>query len=236
MPSGPDVTGAHVGVLGRYTVSKRELRFAVARHRRLLSAGLLAGSVALTITALAPPPPPTVSVLAAATDLDSGTSLRPHHVRLVELPPAAVPAGALRHRAEVTGRVLTAAVRRGETLTDVRIVGQALLGSYGAGTVAVPVRIADADAVALLHPGDVVDVLAAAAPDVETGAEAAPAARLVASSVPVLSRPRLAGESFGGGFDEGALVVVAATEQTAARLAAAAVTSRLSVTIRQPGQ
>ena len=55
-----------------------------------------------------------------------------------------MPAGALRDVTALLGRVLAAPVRRGEPITDVRLVGPSLLGATTAGLVAVPVRIADA--------------------------------------------------------------------------------------------
>ena len=83
-----------------------------------------------------------------------------------------------------------------------------------------PVRLADPASAALLRPGDRVDVLAAA-----TTPEAPLLAAVVAPAAPVLAVPP-------AGTDlEGALVVLAAPPSTAARLAATAVTSRLSVVV-----
>jgi hypothetical protein len=114
-------------------------------------------------------------------------------------------------------------------LTDVRLVGAASLRGLGSGLVAAPVRIADADAAALLRPADVVDVLAAGA----TAADgSAGDARLVASSVQVLSVPRPDGGKFGADLGDGALLLLATSAPTAARLAAAAVSDRLSVVLR----
>lgn len=204
----------------------REVRRAAAWHRRLLAAGLVAVAVALAISELAPAPPPTVAVLAAARDLPAGARLAPADLVEVRLPPAAVPVGALRARADATGRTLAGPARRGETLTDSRLVGAALLAAHapaGADLVAAPVRIADAGAVALLRPGDRVDVLAAA-----TREDGPSAARVVAAAVPVLTVPRASDAAYA----EGGLVVLATTSATAATLARAAVTSRLSVTLR----
>lgn len=213
----------------------RELRKAVSWHRKLLASGLLAGSVALMITALSPPPPVTVQVVAAAADLGAGTKLASHQLRLIALPEEGVPAGALRQLRDAVGNVLAGPVRRGEAVTDVRLVGPSLVATYGRGMVAVPIRIADAASTELLQPGDVIDVLAAASDP--TGHPAQASARLVASAVPVLTLPRSKGLAFGNGrLDEGALIVVATTEETASRLAAAAVASRLSLTIRPPDQ
>jgi Flp pilus assembly protein CpaB len=128
----------------------------------------------------------------------------------------------------LAGRVLAGPVRAGEPITDVRLVGRSLLEGYGDGLVATPVRIADAESARLLRSGDVIDVLAATAA-AETGAGEA---RLVAAGVRVVVVPRAEDSALGGGgFGEGALVVLATTPATATRLASAAVTSRLSLTI-----
>jgi pilus assembly protein CpaB len=237
----------------------RELRRAIAWHRRLLAAGLAAGAVALTISAVQPRPPHTVPVLAAAHDLGGGIQLRRDDVTTVRLPHRLVPAGALRPSGGVSGLTLAAPMRRGETLTDARIIGPGLLsgstpfgpsrseqlragqprgqqrtGQPGneAEVVAVPVRLADAEAARLVRAGDQVDVLAAdAQPDGAGGYEPA---RTVASGVRVLAVPRTGGDhGFGAPqVSEGALVVLATTAEVAALLARAEVTARLSVTIR----
>ena len=141
---------------------------AVSRHRALLSAGLVAGAVATGLTAVAPPPPARAAVLVAAADLDAQRPLRTADVSTVSLPPDAVPDGALRPGDAVDGRLLAGPVRRGEPLTDVRLVGPGLLSALGAA-VAAPVRVADAGEAALVRPGDRVDVLAAST-DPGTGA------------------------------------------------------------------
>jgi hypothetical protein len=97
--------------------------------------------------------------------------------------------------------------------------------------VQVPVRIADPDAVALLRPGDVVDVLGAGAPDQGGGSPFTTSARLLASSVRVVTVPRAPG-SVTAVAGDGALVLLATSTTTAARLAGAAVTDRLSVVLR----
>ena len=73
--------------------------------------------------------------------------------------PAAVPGGSARQPA-VLGRVVAGPVRRGEALTDARLVGPGLTaGLDPQESAAVPVRLADAEAAALVRPGDRVDVL-----------------------------------------------------------------------------
>jgi pilus assembly protein CpaB len=195
----------------------RDLRRALARHRVLLSAGLAAGSVAAAVTALAPAAAPTSPVVVAARDLAPGAPLAGDDLRTVALPAGAVPAGALHDPSAAVGRLVPGPVRAGEPLTDVRLLGPGLLPP--GPEVATPVRVAERATSALVRPGDVVDVLAAA-PD--GGAAAA----TVVTAVRVLSVP-LADDDPA----EGALLVLAATRPAAARLAAAAVTGRLSVVV-----
>lgn len=85
-------------------------------------------------------------------------------------------------------------------------------------------RIADADTVRLLRPGDRIDVVAAA--QTETGADARVVARgALVSKVPEpLSDPDVS-------EDSGALIVLSVPRSTAARLAAASTTARLAVTL-----
>ena len=97
----------------------------------------------------------------------------------MEFRPDSVPDGRPA-RAAAVGRTLAAPLRRGEPVTDVRLVGPSLLRGYP-GLVAVPVRIPDPGTVALLRVGDRVDLLVT-----ETDGSAA---RLLAGGVPVLALP-----------------------------------------------
>lgn len=213
----------------------RELRRAVGWHRRLLAAGLAAASVALAISALSPAPPVAVEVVTVGRDLPPGVVLTRTDLATARLPPAVVPAGALRAGAPLAGRVLATAVRRGEPLTDVRLVGRPLLAVLAdGGLVAAPVRIADAASVTLLRPGDLVDVLSSGAPgglaaDGLVQAPAAASAVVVAAATTVLTMPTGGPEGLGG---EGALVLLAVRPDVATALARAAVTGRLSYTLR----
>ena len=200
----------------------REASRATSRHRALLAAGLVAASVATALPSLAPTPAPGVAVLTAARDLPGGTSLAQGDLVHVRLPRALVPAGALLMDGAALGRLVAGPVRRGEPLTDVRLLGAGLLAGGRAGVQAVPLRLADAGSAVLIRPGDRVDVLAA------TTSAPSTAASVVATAVQVLAVPAAGGET------DGALVVLATTPAVAARLAAAAVSSRLSVSVRAP--
>ncbi len=205
----------------------RSLLRAVARQRWLLAAGLVAAAVATALPIVAPPPPTTTPVLAAARDIGPGATLSADDVRRVAVPPDLVPAGALPPDSDVTGRRLAGPVRRGEPLTDVRLVGPGLLALVpDPDAVAVPVRLADGAAAALLRTGDRVDVLGAA--ETADGAAPRPAAVLAAAATVLAVPPP---DDVGDG--DGALVVVAAAPATAARLAAGAVGSSLSVVLHR---
>lgn len=201
----------------------RDLRRAVAWHRRLLAAGLAAAAVALGLSAVSPAPPETVPVLTAARELLPGAPLREGDLAAVALPPGSVPDGALRPGAEVLGRLVAGPVRRGEPLTDVRLVGPGLLDGLGDGVRATPVRIADAGSVALLRAGDRVDVLATRA-----GSDGPAATVPVARDVTVLSVP----DDDEAMLADGALLVLATDSRAAAELAAAGLDGRLSVVLR----
>jgi Flp pilus assembly protein CpaB len=176
------------------------------RRRRLIAAALAAVAAISGYLALRPVVGP--AVLVAARDLSPGV-LRPGDLRAVPL--AHPPDGALRTGA--TGRVLATAMRRGEPLTDVRLLDALRLPP---GAVATPVRIADPDAVRLISPGSTINVLAA-----YEGQRARP----VAEEVSVLTIPAAKD-------DHGALVVLATTPSQANELAGAQAGGHLSITIQ----
>src|SRR5213080_623274 len=167
--------------------------------------------------------------LPAARDLSGGSPLGSDDVRAVALPIGSVPSGALRSDAPVAGRLLAAPMRRGEPLTDVRLLGPSLLTALPEpGLVAVPVRVADGSAAAaLVHPGDVVDVLAV--DDPVSGRDGGRPAT-VAAAVRVVAVPARVGSS----GDGGGLVVVAVDRMQAASLAEASSGARLSLALRRP--
>ena len=192
------------------------------RHRRAVTAALAGACLICSLEAAAPARPVTVAVVVAARDLPGGATLSAADLQQGRLPPAAVPAGALRLNGDAVGRSLAAPVRRGEPLTDVRLVGSRLVDALGPGLVATPVRLADAAVAGLLRAGDRVDVLAAPA-DPALGTRTT----VAAADVPVLAVPVV--DATG---DQGALIVLATTPRAAMTLAAAAGSQRLSVTLR----
>lgn len=191
------------------------------RHRRLVVAALATLTAYSLVQALAPPPPPTAPVVVAGRDLRSGTRLVTGDVRLSAVDPADVPDRAATQISAVVGKVVAAPMRAGESLTDRRVLGAALVAGYRGDMVAAPVRIQDADVVALLHVGDRIDVYSS------NGDQSVPA-RQVVTDTPVVALP-----SMPDAGREGALVVLAVSEGAAALLAQASATTHLSVSLRQ---
>ncbi len=125
-------------------------------RRRLLAAACAAVAVAASLRVVAPPAPALTAVTVAAHDLTAGAVLRADDLETARLPTTAVPAGPV---ADAVGATLAAPLRRGEVVTDVRLVGHPS-AQPPPGLVAVPVRLPDEAAAALLRPGDRIDLLA----------------------------------------------------------------------------
>lgn len=202
----------------------RSLRRVVRRHRRLIGAGLVGVAALLALTELRPAPPPTTAVVLAARDLAAAEPLREQDLVVASLPHDAVPAAALRSPHEAIGQVLAGPVLAGEVLTPARVRGASLVQGQPDGTVALPLRLADAEAAALLSPGDRIDVVAATPETSE--------ASVVAREVAVLLAPTRAEAPSGlaeaggildtTGLGGGVVVLAVSPSQVPALVAAAA--------------
>lgn len=184
-----------------------------------------AGLLAVVALGLALTPPQTGDpVVVAARDLASGAALGPGDLTVVTWPAALVPAGALRAPEQAGGRILAGAARAGEPLTDVRLTGpeSAVRLTGRADAAAVPVRLPDPDVAALLLPGSRVDV-------VTPGGDDRPV--VLAADALVLTVLAAAPDS-PGRSPPGRLVLVALPRGDAARVAAAALSEQVAVTLR----
>lgn len=189
---------------------------------RRITAGLLV--VVAAVIALRPDPEHTLrEVVIAARDLSPGMTLRAEDVTLTKRPTAWIPDGAADRTQTVLGATLAGPSRRGEVLTDARILGSRLTGlNTGPDARAVPLHLADAAVLDLIRPGDVVDVLGAPA------AEADAHPRVVASNaVVVLVSP----ESKSAGAANDRVVLVALPAAAANALAGATLVQTVTLTI-----
>lgn len=151
--------------------------------RRIAAGGLvvLAGVAAVR----SDPADARVDVLVAARDLSSGTALTPSDIHVEKRLATTVPDGSQADLSAVLGSTLASPTRRGEVLTDVRVLGSRLAESTaGPGARIVPLRLADDALIDLLRVGDVVDVLSAPTNEAPPGGQAV--SRVVATDAVVV--------------------------------------------------
>jgi len=105
------------------------------------------------------------AVVVAAMDIPYGTKVSGRHLRITNLPPDSVPAGAFKDLAGIEGMVATVEVSQGEVLLQTRFAdhetGSTLAALVSKNMRAVTVRVDDVVGVAgFLLPGNRVDILA----------------------------------------------------------------------------
>ena len=157
-------------------------------------------------------------VVVATRDLAPGITVTPDDVALSSRPAGTLPDGAVTTLDAAVGATLAGPSRRGEVLTDARVLGSRLTGlSVGPNARTVPVHLADAAVLDLIRPGDVVDVLGAPSAD----STARPRLLAVGAVVVLVS----------GAAGEGRVVLVALPAAAAHTLAAATLVQEVTLTI-----
>lgn len=162
-------------------------------------------------------------VVIALHDLTPGSVLTTTDVSVQTRSATTVPDGAISDIDAVAGATLTGPARRGEVITDVRLLGPRLTeATAGADARIVPLHLADDALIDLIRPGDIVDVLAAghseAGPD--TPPEVIATEAVVALVSPTSSGPGTSGR----------VVLVALPRHAANAVAGAALTRQVTVT------
>ena len=191
-----------------------------ARARRL-AAGLL---VMLAGVAALRPDAGDVQreVAIAARDLRPGTPLTADDFRMENRSAATLPDGAHSDSA-IIGSTLAGPARRGEVLTDARVLGPRLAGlNAGPDARVVPLHLADAAVLDLIRTGDVVDILGAPSAD----ANARP--RVIATNAVVVLVSATA-KTIGSSNDR--VVLVALPASAAHALAGATLVQTVTLTI-----
>jgi Flp pilus assembly protein CpaB len=191
---------------------------------RRVAAGALV--VLAAVAALRPDPAhERTDVVVAARDLAPGIELGADDVRVETHTATTVPDGAETDLAKVVGATLAGPARRGETLTDVRLLGPRLADSAaGPNARIVPLHLDDAALLDLIRPGDVVDVLGAGV-GAGVGSDAEP--QVVATdAVVVLVSQKPAGAGTGGDR----VVLVALPAHEANEVAGAALVQSVTLT------
>ena len=191
---------------------------AVSWHRRKLAVLAALATVLTGLAAAAPEGPPTLSVVRATRELPGGTRLVAADLELVRVVADDAPRGAITELAGAVDHRLAAPVAEGQILTPAALT--TVRAGTSRGRVIAPLRLADADLVELLRPGDHVDVIAAD-PQSEQADVVARMVRVV--TVPQVDDPTQSSES------SGRLILIEVDPETARVLARAAVSATLTV-------
>ncbi|KAA1251551.1 flagellar biosynthesis protein FlgA [Mycobacterium simiae] len=153
-------TSLNPSLISRLSTSLRPDWTRTILARRVAAGGLvvLAGIAALRSNTH----PSGLEVVVAARDLAPGAALTADDLRLETRLAPTLPDGAQTDLRSVVGTTLAGPTRRGEVLTDVRILSSRLAETAaGSGARIVPLHLADNALIDLVRVGDVVDVLAA---------------------------------------------------------------------------
>ena len=160
---------------------------------RRVAAGALV--ILAAVAAIRPDPSDDRSdIVVAARDLRPGVQLTADDVLVETLTATTVPDGSQTDIATVVGATLAGPARRGEAITDVRLLGPRLAeAAAGPNARIVPLYLDHTALLDLIRPGDVVDVLAAGA-QTPAGVDAAPAVIATDAVVVLVSeKPTAAG-------------------------------------------
>jgi Flp pilus assembly protein CpaB len=197
-------------------------RTATARRVTAAALVLLAG-----LAALRPDPADgRADVIVFSHDLAPGVELTAADLRVESRSAPTIPDGHLSDPATLVGATLAGPARRGEVITDVRLLSPRLSeATAGPDARVVPLRLADAALLDLVRPGDVVDVLAADA--TTPGADDHPPRVVATNAVVVLVSDGLSAP--GRGDDR--VVLVALPANSANEVAGASLTRAITLTL-----
>lgn len=214
--------------LNRLTAALRPDWTRTVAARRVAAAALV---ILAAVAALrADPRGDFAEIVVAARDLSPGIELAEGDLRLESRATATLPDGYQPDATTVIGTTLAGPVRRGEVLTDVRLLGSRLAESTaGPDARIVPVHLADTALLDVTRPGDVVDVLTASNSDTESSTDSDTPTRprvLATEAVVVLVSPKPTGA--GNGNDR--VVLVALPGRAAHEVAAAALVQAVTLT------
>ena len=170
------------------------------------------------VSAAAPEGPAMISVVKARSRLPAGTVLSTSDLVRDRVAASDVPEGVLTDPLTLVGKTLVAAVAENQMMTPLAAADART--SVPQGHVIAPLRLADTALVALLRPGDLIDVIAA---DAQAGQAA-----VVAAGARVVTVPQGPDEGLGPGPD-GALVLIDVDAHTASVVAHATASATLSI-------
>lgn len=203
--------------------TSRTVRRFVLAHRRLVAGLCAALAVIAGLSAVKPPAPATDGVIVAAHDLASGTTLSADDVEVRRLPSEVAASGAYDDIDALVGESLSGPMRRGETITDMRLIGADLLAGYPADSTLATVRIADPQSLWGVAVGTYVDI-------VGVDVDGKKAGRILADEAQVVAMPEEAEKTIAG-TSSGVSLVVCVPADKAVELTDAASRMQLGVIV-----
>jgi len=208
---------------------------------RLLMIGVFAVAIGFLVSVtvyrnlLNRPSDPLAEVMVAADDLQVGSRVEEHDVRIIHIPSADLPPGAPRKRSEVIGHGVIVPISKGEFILPNRLAqenaGSGLPSLIPPGMRAVPVRVNDLVSVAgFVTPGTRVDVLLTGTPNGSGDQETT----TVLQNVTVLAAGHTLERNSNGEAQNTAVITLLVTPDDAQRLTLATSQGRIQLTLRNP--
>jgi len=207
---------------------------------RLLMIGALAIAIGFVVSMsvyknLQKPSDPGLEVMVAANDLQVGSKVEDHDVKIIRVLSADLPPGAPRKRSEVVGHGVIVPISKGEFILPNRLAqenaGSGLPALIPNGMRAVPVRVNEVVSVAgFVTPGTRVDVLLTGTPNGTGDQETT----TVLQNVTVLASGHTLERNSNGDAQNTAVITLLVTPDDAQRLTLAASQGHIQLTLRNP--
>jgi pilus assembly protein CpaB len=179
---------------------------------------------------------PMIDVIVAANDLQVGTKIDEHDIRIIKIPLSALPTGAPRRRSDVIGHGVIIPMTKGEFVLSTKLAGDnagsGLPSLITNGMRAVSVRVNEVVSVAgFVTPGTRVDVLLTGTP---TGANE-PETTTVLQNVLVLASGHTLERTSTGEAQNTAVITLLVTPDDAEKLTlASSVQGHIQLALRNP--
>ena len=181
------------------------------------------------------PSDPLSEVMVAANDLQVGSKVEEHDVRIIHIPSGDLPPGAPRRRSDVIGHGVIIPISKGEFFLPNRLAeenaGSGLPSLIPPGMRAVSVRVNEVVSIAgFVTPGTRVDVLLTGTPS-GTGEQET---TTVLQNVTVLAAGHTLERNANGEAQNTAVITLLVTPDDAQRLTLATVQGHIQLTLRNP--
>ena len=178
---------------------------------------------------------PMFDVIVAATDLQVGTKIDEHDIKIVKVPQSALPDGTPRRRSDVIGHGVIIPIMKGEFILLSKLAGDnagaGLPSLITNGMRAVSVRVNEVVSVAgFVTPGTRVDVLLTGTPE----GSAEPETTTVLQDVLVLASGHTLERTSTGEAQNTAVITLLVTPEDAEKLALASSEGKIQLALRNP--